>query len=1003
MRLADDDRARVPFALVGVLLLVGSSTFAASLAAPDVGTVDRSTDVAMDRVDAETTAALRVAVREAARAAARDPVTTAGNTSAGRALGTNRTFENYLRLRVAVSARDALSSVEHRRSTTTANASLAPLSAVGAAGAMRNVSLSAVDGGRSLSVTVRNVSLVASRDGRVVAERTVSRRVTVAVPVLALHARTTDYQRRLNRSPVYAPGLARRTTAGLLAVTEARALAQHANAPIENVLGNRHVALSTNAGVLAAQRASFGRADPDAARGVRAATLRTGAEDLFSASGASGPATERLLAAAPTANPSPPPETMPTKTLTVGVNETADDAFLALLREHRDSPSLRSLFRIAYTPNVTVAADVTDSATGRKPAPDAPGPSWSLVRERADREVSAEATSGVESSPAVAEGSRVLETATRRVVVEHTVTRTWRGANRSQRTTTATWTDRHRVRVDVVGSLRSLPGPSRSVTPLFERGGALSGPNLAGVDRRASDELAARGGADAVARRAVEGRVDGRPERRLGERPDGLYPWVYEDVKTLREEVRNLSVEVTARDTATGNANAAAALAAVVRDRRRDLIDAPARYDGVSDRVRVAARSAYLDAVLARLDERAGETAGQNRRLETALDSRGVNATATRERLSTPLVRAETGRRNASDDAGFVPDGDPAYLSLSSVDGRAVDGVSDDASYTPLAARNTNLFTLPYGDLADSVVDGVLGSGGVPLRTAGRALMAANRTLAVRNDSTLRDRRDGLTPAVANSLRTVELTAVDVVESEAGRSDTAAEAAVDAGLARWDSHGERAVATANGSLAAAVAAEAAPNDATTHDRLETTLRVELREEAATDSVRVPRAAVNETASRTRTLATELADEAASRGADRVTGRVLNGTLGSVPAGLPLSPTLNPWVATTNLWVVEAHGAYARFAVSTGDDAVPTTYVRDGSVVRLDVDGDGERELVGSNERVGFELRTVVVAVVPPGGNGVGDVDGDAIETSSAWSGPAPGPRCDTPTGRCPGE
>jgi hypothetical protein len=161
--------------------------------------------------------------------------------------------------------------------------------------------------------------------------------------------------------------------------------------------------------------------------------------------------------------------------------------------------------------------------------------------------------------------------------------------------------------------------------------------------------------------------------------------------------------------------------------------------------------------------------------------------------------------------------------------------------------------------------------------------------------------------------------------------------------------------------------------------------------------------VNGTATRTRTVAKELAREAASRAADRATGRVLNGTLGAVPAGLPLSPTLSPWVATTNLWVVQARGAYARFSVSAGDGAVPTTYVRDGSAVRLDADGDGGREVVGSSDRVGFRLRTVVVAAVPPGGNGVGDVDGDASETSPAWTGPAPGPRCDTPTGRCPRE
>ncbi|WP_363467432.1 DUF7286 family protein [Halogeometricum borinquense] len=1004
MRLADDNRGRVPFALVGVLLLVGSSTFAASLASPDTGVVDRSTDVAMERVDAETTAALRVAVREAARAAARDPVTTPANSAVGRTLGPNETFHNYLRLRIALAARDALSGVEHRRGTTTARATLPPLSA-GLGAAVRNVSVSSENEGRALTVAVSNVSLVATHEDRVVATRTVTRRVTVAVPVLALHARTTDYQRRLNESPVYAPGLTRRTTAGLLAITQARALGQYAGAPIENVLGNRHVELSTNAGVLAAQRASFGRVDPDAERGVRAATLRTGLTDLLSPV-AGGSTTEKLVSATPSPNPRPTPTTMPTGTLTVGVNETADDAFLAFLRGTDDSSdtALDSVIHTGYTPRVTVVSDILDENEGHRPAPEAPDSSdvsWSLAAEDVDSDVSV-VDRGTAAPPSVGVGARAFETTTRQVVVRHTVTRTWRAANRSSRTTTAQWTDRYRVRVAVVGSLRSIPGPDRAVEPLFERGGALSGPNLEAVARLARDELAARGGADTVARQAVTGDADYDPARVETDRPSALRAWMYADVAALRERVRNVSVEVAAQDTATGHANTAATLAAALRDRRAELVDAPATYDGVADRVRVAARAAYLDTVLARLDERAAEAAGRNDRLQDALASRGVNATATRDRLSSRTT-ADT-RELSNSSAAFVPDGDPAYLSLSGVDGQAIDGVADDATYTPLAARNTNLFTLPYGDLADAVVGGVFGPGGeVSLRTAGRALVAADRTLAVQSDSTLRRRSNELRKEVENSLAPVRETAASTVERETDLTHAESEDAVAAGLAHWDGVGQRAVAASNDSLATAIATEADLDGKMARDRVATALRVELRETTTASRVRVSEAAVNGTATRTRSLVRELGREAASRGADRLTSHALNGTLGAVPAGLPLSPTMSPWVATTNLWVVEAHGAYARFTVSAGDGAVPTTYVRDGSVVRLDVDGDGSREVIGSNERIGFELRTVVVAAVPPGGNGVGDIDGDAFEASEAWSGSAPGPRCDTPTGRCPRE
>jgi hypothetical protein len=51
-----------------------------------------------------------------------------------------------------------------------------------------------------------------------------------------------------------------------------------------------------------------------------------------------------------------------------------------------------------------------------------------------------------------------------------------------------------------------------------------------------------------------------------------------------------------------------------------------------------------------------------------------------------------------------------------------------------------------------------------------------------------------------------------------------------------------------------------------------------------------------------------------------------------------------------------------------------------------VDGDGEAERLGHDERVSFETGTTVVAV-PPGGQGVGDVDGNADERSTGWSRP----------------
>ncbi|WP_449271713.1 DUF7286 family protein [Halogranum amylolyticum] len=65
------------------------------------------------------------------------------------------------------------------------------------------------------------------------------------------------------------------------------------------------------------------------------------------------------------------------------------------------------------------------------------------------------------------------------------------------------------------------------------------------------------------------------------------------------------------------------------------------------------------------------------------------------------------------------------------------------------------------------------------------------------------------------------------------------------------------------------------------------------------------------------------------------------------------------------------------------------YVRDGSPVALDVDGDGETERLGRSERLSFETTAVAVTAIP-GGQWIGDVDGNVDERSAGW---ADGPGC----------
>lgn len=78
------------------------------------------------------------------------------------------------------------------------------------------------------------------------------------------------------------------------------------------------------------------------------------------------------------------------------------------------------------------------------------------------------------------------------------------------------------------------------------------------------------------------------------------------------------------RRVAAGEADPYGELAAAIRTRRAELVDAPATYDGASDRARVAARAAYVDAVLAELEARATTDAETTTAVADAVDADGL-------------------------------------------------------------------------------------------------------------------------------------------------------------------------------------------------------------------------------------------------------------------------------------------------------------------------------------------------------------------------------------------
>lgn len=860
-----------------------------------------------------------------------------------------------------------------------------------------------------MQVTVRNLSLRFHRGGRVVAERRLNVTLTVRTPVLALHDRATRYEQRLNRGPLEGPGLGRGVTARLYPLTAIRGAARYGGAPIENVLGNPHVALSTNGALLAQQRAVFGRHDPDAARALEVATYRVGVEEVLQRRSPEaadfaaavlrpnavddGAASGRFEPEMPDASP-----------ISVSPTAVADEAYLEV------SDGLEAETAGSYRVTGRLHTRIVEEVRTGEPLAEPPGENWTLLTERTrDRTVAAPASDSTGWSSSNRSATRETY---QWVVVRHTTERVWVRSG-ERRTTSVEWRDAYRVAISVsVAYTPDDAAPDRPTAPTFRRGGALDGPNLAGSPERVVGELvAANGGVDAVAVRAVNDEREelDRNVTITAARPTSLHRWVAADLRALRQRVANVTVEIPRQRVAVGDANAAARLAERLRDRREVLVDAPAQYDGVADRARVAARAAYLDRVIAALERRADATPGRNAAyLEKVMDGSArrlanlasVGAGGTDE-------TGDIGPQRVGESGAFrvIPETSPAYLTLEAVDHDHVPTVPPDETVHPLAVESTNWFALPYGEAASTVTGAIFDRERVTLETAAATLVAANRTVTEAKEgatggerrAALVANRDELTGAVSHSVARLEREVCDAASRERGVSKEECRVVVGELRGQWDGVGRHALAMTNGSYASAFVDALERHGVRSAVAADTAVRVRvrLREATAEHHVSVPEETTNRTAAAVRGYAERRATravESATANATRQAAKKLTGA-SRLPAGLPLAPPPYTWVATVNAWSVTIRGEYQRFALrapggSPDGGGALVRYVRDGSTVRLDVDGDGDTEKLGRSERIGFEVGTTVVTAVPPGPPGVGDVDGARTEQSPGW--PCPG-------------
>lgn len=978
--------ARIPFALVGVLLLVGSATFAGSLGGPTVE--EPGVDRAMDRTEAATQSAVRDAVTTAAVEAARNPVTVRASTPTGRVLSRSDTFRDALRVRIYLAVRDRLERISRQRNGVTVTASLPETQTPDdLAAAIDRLSVEpAGSDGTDLRATVQNVTLTARRGDRVVGRRTVSPTVTVPVPTLAVHNRVEQFETRLNAGPAES-GLGGRLTAQLYALTWTRGYAQFGGAPITNIVANRHLSLLTNTNVLSMQREHFGTSDPRGRSVLRWAVAHTAIADAIEGSDNRVADFLSELRKHETLNQLPAtmlsrqgatdPQTAAEDTVTIAVNGTADRAFFETLDD------INETIRETYTATVERRQTIVDRTKRVVSEPRDPESDWELRNVRRSKDFTVTARDAPEPSP---DGPwHVFEYYPRRVTLERTIERDWNTSEGIVTTVEIRRTNAD-VNITLVGRHDGGSAPDRPFGTVHESGGPLDGPNLKEIENKARDRLLGGVSVDYLAVEAI--RADGKTTTvtLTGERPDGIYPWVYGDIRDLREKVRDLSVTTTRGKLATFQINPGNRLARKLDARWGKLVDAPPTYPAVPNRARANVRTAFLRNVRSHLQKRARQHEQSREEIGDELDERDLRSMG---EMRDDYERRGSERVSSSQGMSMRVETAPSYLTLGKLDGDTVPTLPSGETTHPLVARNWNLVTVPYGDIAEGVVERLLGPGRVRLGTAAQTLKTA-RTVGGTDTDALR----GSVERVNRYLAAYAGNVLRYSTQSDGRDVVAA------ALGRWETPAERGQAWADGTAAEAIHDEATARLDLSEVRSD---RLWLRLKVGTDLVLNSRhgqprkSPTNRTAQTLkdagREIAKEQGRELVRRESKRALQKITGKSLSRLPAGLPLAPPLAPWLTTVNYWQVQVRGEYTRFAVSVprGTPDSPGArlqYVRDDGEVSLDVDGDGSAETLGRTQRVAFRTHTSVAIAVPPGPRGVGDVDGNADERSAGW--PAPG-------------
>jgi len=290
-RLARDRRARVPLALIGVLLLVTSAVFVGSVHTRDEPTPQVDASEAIDRTEAVAQTAVRDGAQRAAEIAGEQPLTDAADTEWGDVLDaenaaggsvwrihprfapddgaiTRDTFTNYLEALIYLQVATNLEKTGQTVGDVSTSVSLPAIEDPETfEAAVDRVTVTESEPG-TLDVTIEGIELNASVEGEVIEHRETTMNVTVATPILQLHERVRTFQSALEAG-ILERGFAQRFNARIYAIGWARGYMQNSRLPIVEVIANRHIEPSANSAIYRTQQDVFGAADPDLRNAVR--------------------------------------------------------------------------------------------------------------------------------------------------------------------------------------------------------------------------------------------------------------------------------------------------------------------------------------------------------------------------------------------------------------------------------------------------------------------------------------------------------------------------------------------------------------------------------------------------------------------------------------------------------------------------------------------------------------------------------------------------------------